>query len=163
VQNASIRPFAHLGIIHASKQDLQRQLAFSRLFHSKHPSAHKDPHYHVGRRDHCHGNTRLQLSGTEQAIALVGSADCITMVHKTYGRIIVQLTICLCRIRLGSHAVIMLVRPSTGTPRVAMMRSMCGMNRAWGRQKELAGDTSGHAGCQPISLQAVSSLPMTLC
>ena len=52
---------------------------------------------------------------------------------------------CLYRIRLGSQAVIMLVRPSTGTPRVAMIRSMCGMKRAWGRQKPLAGETLGQA------------------
>jgi hypothetical protein len=35
---------------------------------------------------------------------------------------------------LGSQAVIMLVRPSTGMPSEAMMRSMCGTNSDCGKQ-----------------------------
>jgi hypothetical protein len=62
----------------------------------------------------------------------------------------------LCRIRLGSHAVIIDVRLSTGMPRVVSMRSMWGMKMSRGRQYPFCGRTSGHAGVASADLEEVT-------
>ena len=51
----------------------------------------------------------------------------------------------LCRLTPGSHAVIMFVRLSTGSPNMLSTRSMCGTKMVCGRHHAFEGRMSGHA------------------
>jgi hypothetical protein len=57
-----------------------------------------------------------------------------------------RLTMFLCLVIPGNQAVIILVLDSTGKPRVARTRSICGTKIVWGKHQALTGRTSGHAG-----------------
>jgi hypothetical protein len=105
---------------------------------------------YVGGWDHGECGSWVQLIRTYDPVCLMisflsrkeGRRKCVQEGRRSKGR----RTIFLCLVIPGNQAVIILVLDSTGKPRVASTRSICGTKIVWGRHQALIGRTSGHAG-----------------